>query len=195
MLEHLLDEGTFVPPMWDHMEPPPAYAGRLATHDVLDAQFETAKFLEGIDTTSDPLAEETATAVFGALADEQTPAEAKKASLGLLRTPDAVRHLVGMLTAYEWEFVEEANRIRGYVVARLLEETNHDNARVRLRALEMLGKVTEVALFTERMEVRTLNVSDEELEKQLREKLSKVLTHDADDIASTPLPLPDASLS
>ena len=192
MLEHLLEEGTFVPPVWEHMGEPPKHISRLSTHELLDAQFETAKFLDGLDVPEDKLAPETAGAVFGALASDTASHERKISSLQLLRTPDAVRNLVAMLTAYEWEFVEEAGRIRGYVVAKLLEETKHDNARVRLRALEMLGKVTEVALFTERMEVRTIDVSDEELEKQLRQKLSKVLTNDASDIDSTPAPvMPD----
>lgn len=184
MLEHLLDSDTYVPPMWEHMEEPPPHVGQLEPHALLDAQFETAKFLNGVDHPPDTLASETAGAVFGALADGSASDDSKRQSLRLLRTPDAVHRLIGMLTAYEWEFVEEAGRIRSYVVGKLMEETTHDNARIRLRALELLGKVTEVALFTERMEVRTIDVSDEELEKQLRLKLSAVLTTDATDVSS-----------
>lgn len=39
----------------------------------------------------------------------------------------------------------------------------------------MLGKVTEVALFTERVEVKKTDMSDEELEKRIREKLGKYM--------------------
>ena len=194
MLEHLLDSDTFVPPMWEHLGEPPKYASQMEPHVVLDAQFETAKFLDGLVHPPDTLAPETATTVFGTLADTNATPDAQRASLQLLRTPDAVRQLVAMLTAYEWEFVEEANRIRSYVVGKLMEETTHDNARIRLRALELLGKVTEVALFTERMEVRSIDVSDEELEKRLRQKLSSVLTDDATDITSTSLPAAPTAL-
>lgn len=76
-----------------------------------------------------------------------------------------------MLTAYDWQFVERAQEIRGYAVAQLIEETKHPDAKIRLRALELLGKVTEVALFTERMEVRNTSVTDAELDRKIQEKL------------------------
>lgn len=88
-----------------------------------------------------------------------------------LDTPPAVKHLVGMLTAFDWQFVERAQEIRGYAVAQLLEETKHPDAKIRLKALELLGKVTEVALFTERMEIKSTNVTDDELDRKIKEKL------------------------
>jgi hypothetical protein len=57
-----------------------------------------------------------------------------------------------------------------------LEETTHPDARILLKALQMLGNVTEVALFTERVEVTKKDVSEEEIEKRLRERLEKLLT-------------------
>ena len=60
-------------------------------------------------------------------------------------------------------------------VAKIVKETEHPDARIRLKALELLGKVTEVALFTERVEVNQKEISNEELEKRIREKLSKYM--------------------
>jgi hypothetical protein len=39
----------------------------------------------------------------------------------------------------------------------------------------MLGKVTEVALFTERLSVKTDEISDEELDEKIKNKLSKYM--------------------
>jgi hypothetical protein len=39
----------------------------------------------------------------------------------------------------------------------------------------MLGKVTEVALFTERVEIKKTDLSDEELEKRIKEKLGRYM--------------------
>jgi len=89
-----------------------------------------------------------------------------------VQTPQAVRHLVGMLTAYDWEFVEQAKELRGYAVSKIVEETGHPDARIRLRALELLGKVTEVGLFTERIEVKKTDISDAEIDAKLMEKLT-----------------------
>jgi hypothetical protein len=60
-------------------------------------------------------------------------------------------------------------------VAKIVKETDHPDARIRLKALEMLGKVTEVALFTERLSVKTDEISDEELDEKIKNKLSKYM--------------------
>jgi hypothetical protein len=39
----------------------------------------------------------------------------------------------------------------------------------------MLGKVTEVALFTERVEIKKTDMSDNELEQRIKEKLNKFM--------------------
>lgn len=92
-----------------------------------------------------------------------------------LETPAAVRHLTGMLTAYDWEFVQQAKEIRGYAVAKLLEECEHTNANIRLKALGLLGKVTEIGLFTDKVEIKKTDMSDDEIDARIKEKLNKFM--------------------
>ena len=92
-----------------------------------------------------------------------------------LKTPTAVQHLVGMLSAYDWDYVEEAKKMRGYVAAKLMDETRHADPRIRLRALELMGKLTEVASFTERSEVIHKNEDASVIETRLRAKLKSLL--------------------
>ena len=80
-----------------------------------------------------------------------------------------------MVTAYQWKFVEQAESLRSMSVAKIVKETDHPDARIRLKALELLGKVTEVALFTERLSVKSEDVSDEELDARIKEKLGKYM--------------------
>jgi len=100
------------------------------------------------------------------------------------------------LTAYDWAFIEQAKEIRGYTVAQILEETKNPDTKFRLKALEMLGKVTEVALFTERIEVKKTQLSDTELEQRIKEKLNKFMNV-LDVVDVTPLPdeSPDADIA
>ena len=175
MLEHLVDEDivVFTP---DVLETPKAAPLEKAKpQDVLDSQIETTKWLEELgaipdDALFDKEQEEKTRQSFAALTTATTP-EAQKAQLTKLKTPEAVRHLVGMLTAYDWQFVEQAKELRGYAVAQLVEETKHPDAKIRLRALELLGKVTEVALFTDRVEIKKTELSDAELDAKIKEKL------------------------
>lgn len=177
MLEHLasLDEADFVPEVLDSVAELAAIE-RSTPAQHLDARHETAKWLETLGVKDD---EEVTTQAERDSANQAFAAMTANANLTdthavitRLDTPPAVKHLVGMLTAFDWQFVERAQEIRGYAVAQLLEETKHPDAKIRLRALELLGKVTEVALFTDRVEIKNTNVTDEELDRKIKEKLA-----------------------
>jgi hypothetical protein len=173
MLEHLLD---FTPPPATPQSVTPL--DKATPDDIVAAQLNTADWLEkmGAPSTDDALksaAASTAQQAFSALTT-QTPEEQRKA-LMQLKTPPAVRHLTGMLTAYDWEFVEQAKELRGYAVSQILEETKHPDAKIRLKALDMLGRVTEVALFTDRVEVKKADLSDAELEAKIKDKINRFM--------------------
>lgn len=174
MLDHLID----FDPSVQYVDPPPPLESAKPT-EILDAQVATADWLESMgaptpDAASASAAQATAQQAFGALIRGESPA-AQRGSLAELKIPAAVRHLTGMLTAYDWEFVEKAKEIRGYAVSKILEEVEHPDAKIRLRALELLGRVTEIALFTDRVEVKKTTVSDAEIDAKIKEKLSRFM--------------------
>lgn len=89
-----------------------------------------------------------------------------------LKRPAVVLHLEALLSEYDYGLLDEAHRIRRYVTNRLLEESSPDkDPKYALRALEDLGKITEVGLFTERLEVTVKQQSTEELEDKLKKAL------------------------
>ena len=176
MLEHLVnDDGSFEPEVVTLPGSKPTPIAKATPDTLLDAQINTAAWLEelGVEDPTTPLQAEQAQKAFTALTASQSPLE-KKQALTKINSPAAVRHLVGMLTAYDWKFVEQAQELRGYAVSQLLEETKHPDAKIRLKALELLGKVTEVALFTERVEVKKTDLSDAELDQRIKEKLERM---------------------
>lgn len=172
MLEHLLDI-DYEPEVLDAPKEAFTSEKKLSAVDLLQGQIETTEWLEELGARSDEEVLQTAQEnqardAFKALV--ATPTEAKGA-IQKLTVPPAVKKLVGMLTAYDWAFVEQAKEIRGMAVAKILEETDHPDARIRLKALEMLGRVTEVGLFTDRIEVKKTELSDSELDAKIKEKL------------------------
>jgi hypothetical protein len=176
MLEHLVD---FEPPVMEHKPRTSLPLEKSSPEEILNAQVNTTAWLEklGVDDDDKALKEANAKAaqkVFTALSTN-TPVAETKHQLTQIKTPEAVRHLVAMLAAYDWEFVEQAKHLRGMAVAKILEETNHPDARVRLKALDMLGRITEVALFTERVEIKKADMSDSEIDKKIKEKLNKFM--------------------
>ena len=192
MLEHLLD---FTPPPATPQSVTPL--DKAAPDEIVGAQLNTAEWLEkmGAPSTDDALksaAAATAQQAFQAMTT-QTPEEQRKA-LMQLKTPPAVRHLTGMLTAYDWEFVEQAKELRGYAVSQILEETKHPDAKIRLKALDMLGRVTEVALFTDRVDVKGTNaLTDAELEAKIKDKINRFMQ--VTDVIDVTLAEEDAEVS
>jgi hypothetical protein len=188
MLEHLITGEPSVLPT--HQPEGFVPLARAEAADVLDGQIRTADWLaemgltEAQTTTEDEKTR--ARAAFGALVEGQSD-EHKVAALMDLHTPASVRHITGMLTAYDWEFVAQAKQLRGYVVAQLVQESQQaTKAGDRIKALTALGKVTEVGLFTEKVEVTKKDLTAEEIDKRLKEKLAKFMGV----VDSTPKPVP-----
>ena len=146
---------------------------------LVSAQVKAMDFLDDDDTTP-PVVPRTARdsslarQAFASLTAD-APKEVQLQQVMALRTPEAVRSLVGMLSAYDWDFVEQAKQLRGYVVAKLMEESKGARASDRLRALQLLGTVTEVAAFTERKEVTHKHEGAPEIEERLRARLRSLL--------------------
>lgn len=153
---------------------------------LLSGQASTASFLASLGTADDEIlsadqAHSVRTAFSAITNPDKEEVERKKAIMAL-RAPAAVRHLAGMLSEYDWDFVEQAKELRGYVVAKLLEETKNPDPKIRLRALELTGKITEVGAFTERSEVVHRNASADELEARIRERLARLVPAGAQDV-------------
>jgi hypothetical protein len=185
MLDHLLDFEPDIVASGDDG----AAIEKHTPAQVIDAQVSTADFLSSLgspdtQTAISDLEQKAARSAFNAVVTQEAGSHHK---LAQLQTPAAVRHLVGMLTAYDWEFVQQAKELRGYTVAKLVEETQSTNANIRLKALGLLGKVTEVGLFTDKIEVKKTDLTEEEIDRKLKEKLAKFM--DVTDV--TPIEIED----
>ena len=176
MLDHLID---FEPEVFEYTSKTVQDPAKVSSVGVLDAKIQTKDWMQALGAVdSDALVNEidtkSAREAFANIVSA-SPEEITHTALAHVKTPAAVQHLVGMLTAYDWEFVHQAKELRGYAVAKLVEETQSPNANIRLKALGLLGKVTEVGLFTDKIEVKKEEMSDTELEQRIKEKLNRFM--------------------
>lgn len=177
MLEHLVtaQEADFTPDLiqgqasFTPLDP-------LTPAETLNAQIKTSQWLASLaeedEDIMDEAKQEKVADAFNALTTSNPNAKHKLLELDL---PEEIKSAVGMVTAYQWKFIEQAEQLRSMSVAKIVKETDHPDARIRLKALEMLGKVTEVALFTDRVQIKTDDISDEELDAKIKEKLSRYM--------------------
>lgn len=174
MLDHLLD---FDPEVMSTTEAPTP-AEKTPPGDLLNAKINTNDWLKQMgapDTeTVSELEKQQARETFTALTTA-APLKTQHELVTKIETPAAVRHLTSMLTAYDWQFIEQAQQMRGYAVAKILEECEHTNANIRLKALAMLGKITEIGLFTDKIEVKKADMTDDEIDARIKEKLNKFM--------------------
>jgi hypothetical protein len=175
-LEHLVNAAaadytpeTFSGETFDPLE-------NLTPAQTLNAQHKTSKWLESFqdddEATLTEAQEEKTVDAFNALTTRDPRAKERLLQLDL---PEEIKAAVGMVTAYQWKFVEQAENLRSMAVSKIVKEIEHPDARIRLKALEMLGKVTEVALFTDRIAVKSEEVTDEELDARIKEKLGRYM--------------------
>lgn len=140
------------------------------------AACNTAALLE-LDTTPTDEDLEVAETIAYAVASNEDQANRtlnqKKAS----NIKPATYHAVNdILKEFSTKVVENATQIRLLVTNKLLLESVNEDPRIRIRALELLGKITDVGLFTEKSEVTINHRSNKELVDSLRAKIHRLMT-------------------
>ena len=92
-----------------------------------------------------------------------------------LQVPATVQHLYAMLSDYDHQVVDEAVQLRRFVTNKLIEDAGLSDPRHRLKALELLGKISDVGLFSEKTEITVKNLSQTDLEAEIKAKMYKIL--------------------
>ena len=80
-----------------------------------------------------------------------------------------------ILTEFGRSVVDSSMQIRHLVTNKLLLETENPDSRTRIKALELLGKISDVGLFSEKSEITITHQSTDDLKSKLRRKLEKLV--------------------
>lgn len=139
--------------------------------------FNTAEFLVANGWDPDP-----------AKYKKQLEGGAREAVKQFVGSPDAKRRPFNVETAkwlknlvdkYQNDVIEDTIKLRTYVTTRLIEESDPaslgEKAGDRLRALESLGRLSQLGMFADKLEVSVNSKSTEELKEELVKKLSRYM--------------------
>lgn len=143
-----------------------------------EAACRSALLLEkhGLDLEPTASDKEAAAALTTAYAED--PEKASKLANNVRASALTAASLINIrdyLDEYGKAVVTHAVEMRHLVTNRLLEESRHPDARIRIRALELLGKHSDVGLFTEKQEVTITHQTTDELKERLRSKLQRLI--------------------
>ena len=90
-------------------------------------------------------------------------------------TPASLLLTDNILREFGQSVVESSLHIRHLVTNKLVLESENPDARIRMRALELLGKISDVGLFSEKSEVTITHQSTDDLREKLKGKLEKLV--------------------
>jgi hypothetical protein len=129
--------------------------------------------LLGLDMTPTEKDKEVAEKTTYAIAQNEEKANKKLVKKDL--KPAAYGEVKKVLDEYSTRVVENAMQIRLLVTNKLILDSDSPDDRTRLRALELLGKITDVGLFTEKSEVTINNRSTQDLLESVRAKIQRLM--------------------
>ena len=126
--------------------------------------------------------ETAATLVESYAADPTTTAKSVTPNRLATLTPATLLLTQQVLKDFGHKVVEDSVQIRHLVTNKLLQETENPDPRVRLKALELLGKFSDVGLFAERQEITVTHQTADDIKERLRQKLQKMIDVTPDDV-------------
>jgi len=86
-------------------------------------------------------------------------------------TPGTIVNLEAILNEWDQEVLDVSRRLRNYVTNKLIVESTDPDPRQRMKALENLGKISGVGLFSERIDINVTHRTINDIESDLRKTL------------------------
>ncbi len=102
-----------------------------------------------------------------------------------LKTPTTAYAAASFLRAYGSQLGLDAGGARTAITNKLMEIANCGDTRFELKALELLGKHSDIGLFTDRSEITINYKNPEDLENAIKERVKRLLNAEVVDV--TPL--------
>lgn len=166
-----------VEPTNDHQIPYDISDEKPATFkDELTVTANTVDLLEGlgmqVEATPEDV-EKTKKLVTAAIAGQKGSA---------LQQPTAAYAAREFLKAYGNQLALDVHEVRSAMTAKLMELANCGDPKFELRALELLGKHSDIGLFTERSEITVNYKSSNDLENAIKERVKRLLNADVVDV-------------
>jgi hypothetical protein len=151
-----------------------------SAREAVEVSSTTAMVLQelgmGFDMT--PEDEEKANALFAQLAhngkNKNLPAD--------LNTPEVAARVGALLKSYDQQVVADAVQLRTVITNKLILLADCGDTKYELKALELLGKIQDVGLFSEKSEVTVIHKTSEDLEKAIRDKVRRLIHSNTIDV-------------
>ena len=135
----------------------------------------------GVDENVTPEEEAEAKAMFAKLDEADKNSNPTKEEKVMNNVGVAIK-LGDYISEYEKQVVADKIQVRTVVVNRLMEISKNDDDKIALKALELLGKASD--LFTERAEITITHQTSDELKAAIKERINQLMQMQKIDVKS-----------
>lgn len=111
------------------------------------------------------------------LKGEQKPSEPRH-----ITVPSEARAAAVLINRFDFQTFADAQQARNYITNKLLQLSDCGDPKLELKALELLGKHSDIGLFTERSEITVTHKNSEDLENSIKERIKRLLNADVVDV-------------
>jgi hypothetical protein len=119
--------------------------------------------------------EKVAQDLFKSVDVKQTAKNPAAANPPSLYTGNVAIKLSALLSEYDHQVVMDAAQARTYITNRLLEISTCGDPKHELRAIELLGKMSDIGAFNEKSEITITHRTSDDLKKSIQEKIERLL--------------------
>jgi len=109
-----------------------------------------------------------------------------------IKSPGQAAAALAILKKYDFQAIADAQQARNLITNKLIELADCGDLKIEIKALELLGKHSDIGIFTERSEITVHHTTSQSLENSIKERIKRLLHSDIVDI--TPLDDLDAQL-
>lgn len=150
------------------------------THaDSVAIAVNTADMIESLGGSLDYDAKDFAKAVELAKGETKTPTPKTITSPGIAKT------LAVAVKQHDFQVFADVQQARNFVTNKLVALADCGDPKLELKALELLGKHSDIGLFTERSEITVHHTSSKSLEESIKERVKRLMNTDVVDVKSS----------
>jgi hypothetical protein len=89
-----------------------------------------------------------------------------------------------IIRRYDFATFQDAMQARNFITNKLVKLADCGDPKLELKALELLGKHSDIGLFTDRSEITIHHTSSSALENSIKERIKRLLHSDVVDVAT-----------
>jgi len=101
--------------------------------------------------------------------------------------PSLAKAAYTIIKHHDYQTFDDAQQARNFITNKLVQLADCGDYKIEIKALELLGKHSDIGLFTNRSEITINHRSSESLENSIKERVKRLLNSSEDISDVTPL--------